>query len=695
MILNNTPANEAILSNVGEVGEFRIRQSAKAFSILSSGLYANKIRAVIRELSCNAVDSHVAAGKSSVPFDVHLPNSLEPWFSIQDHGVGLSHTQVMDIYTTYFESTKTTSNEFIGALGLGSKSPFSYTDNFTVTAIKDGRKGVYTAFINELGVPSIAMMTEEATTESNGVEIKFAVESNDFSKFQHEAQDVYCYFSLKPNVTGNSYYKNIEMEYHDVDIIPGVHTIKRHGSVAIMGNISYPIYIPESDKALGDLEPMLECGLVMHFDIGELEFQPSREGLSYIPNTVNAIKQKLIKLSDSLLSKLEKEAEHITSTWELIIFLNKKAHHPLWTNLVLKYAKDHNVPLIGRNRYGLVDYNPELTIDLKHIQSTYNIDIIGLEKNYSGSIINGSIERYGIKVRADVEFVINDVARGGLDRIRYNMKQRSRSDLSMVVCLSPSNKELPMDTEAFFNSVYNPPAKIIKLASNLEKKKVNRVSTKNATLLIISHANKNVTWEPYGTVSDLSDVAGIKYYFPLKGFQIISDTNITLNTFISYLKAIPGAPNRPRIYGVRKADMGTIKQLPDWVNAEQLIHDRFNQLTDTTIIGMAKKNVESLFARDDVAKQVTDVNSPYKIFVNKIAGSPKVQYDYYTVYAAFRLFKCAGVSPITKITELEKEYEALRNRYPLLCFVVSDLSSMRSHLAEYINLMDKSLADNG
>ena len=128
LIQNND--NQPILSNVGETGEFRIRNSAKAFSILSSGLYANKIRAIIRELSCNAVDSHVAAGKADVPFEVHLPTALSPWFSIRDFGTGLSHEQVTKIYTTYFESTKTDSNDFIGALGLGSKSPFSYTNNF-------------------------------------------------------------------------------------------------------------------------------------------------------------------------------------------------------------------------------------------------------------------------------------------------------------------------------------------------------------------------------------------------------------------------------------------------------------------------------------------------------------------------------------------------------------------------------------
>jgi hypothetical protein len=213
MIINTTPSNEAVLSNVSETGEFRIRNSAKAFSILSSGLYSNKVRAIIRELSCNAFDSHIAAGKNDTPFDVHLPNALEPWFSIRDYGTGLSHDQVLNIYTTYFESTKTTSNEFVGALGLGSKSPFSYTDNFSVIAIKDGVRGIYTAFINEHGVPSIALMQQEASDEPSGVEVKFSVDSpSDYRRFNDEAEYVYAYFKLRPVVSGNSYFTILEKE---------------------------------------------------------------------------------------------------------------------------------------------------------------------------------------------------------------------------------------------------------------------------------------------------------------------------------------------------------------------------------------------------------------------------------------------------------------------------------------------------
>ena len=52
-----------INSNISDSSAFTIRTSAKAFKVLSDNLYSDKITAVIRELSCNAYDSHVQAGK--------------------------------------------------------------------------------------------------------------------------------------------------------------------------------------------------------------------------------------------------------------------------------------------------------------------------------------------------------------------------------------------------------------------------------------------------------------------------------------------------------------------------------------------------------------------------------------------------------------------------------------------------------
>ena len=90
---------------------FKIEATAKAFKILSDGLYSNKIKAVVRELSTNAYDSHVDAGCREKPFDVQLPTRLDPTFCIRDYGTGLSYEDCMDLYSTYFRSNRTNSND--------------------------------------------------------------------------------------------------------------------------------------------------------------------------------------------------------------------------------------------------------------------------------------------------------------------------------------------------------------------------------------------------------------------------------------------------------------------------------------------------------------------------------------------------------------------------------------------------------
>ncbi len=60
-ILSNDKRDVSI-SNDFKTSEFKIQASAKAFEILSSNIYTNKVRAVIREYNCNAYDAHVAAG---------------------------------------------------------------------------------------------------------------------------------------------------------------------------------------------------------------------------------------------------------------------------------------------------------------------------------------------------------------------------------------------------------------------------------------------------------------------------------------------------------------------------------------------------------------------------------------------------------------------------------------------------------
>ena len=487
MILHSAPQDEAATGNVTDVGEFRIRNSAKAFSILSSGLYANKFRAIVRELSCNAVDSHVAAGKADVPFDVHLPTQLEPWFSVRDYGTGLSHDQVTNVYTTYFESTKTESDEFIGALGLGSKSPFSYTNNFTVTAIKDGVRGIYSAFINHVGVPSVVLMsTDYDCGEPNGVEVKFAVDNyNDFNTFKSESRHVFTYFKHRPVIHGPTF-TFIDPNYTDKDIVKGIHSIKdATSSLAIMGNIAYPIAIPRSDNTIGDLRQLLDCGLVIEFAIGELDFQASREGLSYIPMTVDNIKAKLEQLNDALSKVLAKEADKFTNLWDRLEYLNDKRYSRLWSNAVEKYAADTKFPLCSPDRhYGNKVQTKLFHFPVDELAAKYNIVLSSVDSsgNNSGfSRLKPSTfyttdpttkkevvsHEWRFSPSSTLMFVENDTKVGAIERAKHNFRAGGRIKLML---LDKADKKLPMLTDQFYAAMFNPPASQIQLVSSLDVK---------------------------------------------------------------------------------------------------------------------------------------------------------------------------------------------------------------------------------
>ena len=46
--------------------QFTIQQSSKMFKLLSDSLYSDKVQAVIRELSTNAYDAHIASGNKNL-----------------------------------------------------------------------------------------------------------------------------------------------------------------------------------------------------------------------------------------------------------------------------------------------------------------------------------------------------------------------------------------------------------------------------------------------------------------------------------------------------------------------------------------------------------------------------------------------------------------------------------------------------
>ena len=98
MKLESKPQNVQTTGDM-QTSQFSIGDIAFIVDMLADKTYTYKERAVIRELACNAHDSHVAAGTTDVPFKVHLPTQLEPWFALRDFGTGLSDKGVRTIIT--------------------------------------------------------------------------------------------------------------------------------------------------------------------------------------------------------------------------------------------------------------------------------------------------------------------------------------------------------------------------------------------------------------------------------------------------------------------------------------------------------------------------------------------------------------------------------------------------------------------
>lgn len=720
MIINNAPSNEAVMSNVAEIGEFRIRNSAKAFNILSSGLYANKIRAIIRELSCNAVDSHTAAGRSDVPFDVHLPNTIDPTFRIRDYGTGLSHEQVLNIYTTYFESTKTESNQFIGALGLGSKSPFSYTDNFTVTAIQDGARNVYSAFINGEGVPSIALMHSENTDQPNGVEVQFAVTDRyDFDKFYQEAREVFTHFRLRPVVSGGDReFKFRDVEYKDKNIIPGVHYLDGgRSSRAVMGNIAYPIDVPNAESNLGKLARLLDCGLEMHFDIGELDFQASREGLSYIPSTIEAIKAKLVALEAQLAVHLALEANAITGNWQKALWLVRKSHETLWSQAAVAYVRANPNELIDQTSGSSYIRTQVQKIDPKVLAGLYNISILAFYKSRGSSgaseIKPGKIykdqnystwdEVWEFSVDPGTIFVKNDLKTGALARAKYHWRYAQSKGVDLpnsgsghVYVLSPATKGHPMDVDGFLYAIHNPPAyQIIAASTLIEKERRDNSSNRAKNVRILRLCLKDygrrhikTAWDEAGQ-ADQYNANETYYYIPLSGYTAIDTrmdpkdlyTNLGRSGIVD-LKDI-------KIYGVRKGDIDWVRGQKNWVLAEQHICDVLERLTPEALASLATAEVDAsgVFKYNTkILAQVENPHSPYVKLVSKFQGTEKTNFSKYNLNQLLNVY-ANGKTIDSAVEALQLESQQVRNRYPLLNSV-RDYSMDETAVAEYINLID-------
>lgn len=312
-----TTEKETILGNGSKSKAFSIAANPKVFKILSSDLYTNKIRAVVRELITNMIDAHALNGNPE-KFIIQVPGRLDPRFVCRDFGPGMSDFDIQGddnspgLYNSYFSSSKAESNDFIGGFGLGSKSPFSYTDTFSITSYHKGEIRGYVAYMDGDG-PQIkpTFVKEMGPDDKTGIEIVVPVEEKDFRNFAYEVSYIMRPFKDLAIING----LDREIDYFpDFDDYYGVNPERywpdRGGLYAIYGGIVYPI-----DGVIRDrnwLSIRNEVNYIK-FPMGSLDIAPSREALSLDDRTRKNIIERVKELSEKAFNEDVKRFKESTS----------------------------------------------------------------------------------------------------------------------------------------------------------------------------------------------------------------------------------------------------------------------------------------------------------------------------------------------------------------------------------------------
>jgi len=327
-----------------EETSFKLEINENIFNILRNQIYTDKIGAVCREYMCNARDAHLLNGNTSKPIDVYAPSLENLEFRVRDYGTGLSKEDIFEIYVSYSKSLKRDDKNAIGYFGIGAKSGFAYTPSFQVISYYKGEKYIYNAYSSEDGVGKMALLVREPCEEESGMEIIIPVNISDLHIFIARIHDVAQFWNVKPNVHGDKDFKFDETEYHIESEgkwgFPKFLVYSSRRSKIIMGGIQYLIDPNLVSNANSLQLKMLNKGVYLFAELGQVSIPPSRETVEYTPKTISFIKAKLKEIENEIRERINKRLESINTEWEARSFYHEIFNESGELNIFKDIIKD-------------------------------------------------------------------------------------------------------------------------------------------------------------------------------------------------------------------------------------------------------------------------------------------------------------------------------------------------------------------
>lgn len=705
--------NKVVRSGSFEESKYTIEASAKAFSILSDGLYADKIKAVIRELSTNAYDAHVESGKRQEPFLVHLPNRFEAHFSIRDYGTGLSHEDCMSLYTTYFGSTKTDSNDAVGCLGLGSKSPFAYTDSFTVTSYFDGKKRVYNSFKNEHDEPVFVLLSEEDSDEVNGIEVMFSVDEHDVEEFKDKAQEIYQHFKVIPKFDGDT--EIVVPEYvlrgsiwglQAKDNERGYH--RSFEASAIMGQVRYPIDVDQiEDRSVKDL---LNSGVEIHFDIGDLDITPSRESLSYNEYTKKNIIDVCLYVLEEMKEVLQENFDDCESLYSARVKFQQLKHSPNTQGL----AEIINAGDAQWNGQNLWEGEGANTFRVQKPAGKNIVRALGREK-WKKTTFCKMTEHVRFDHNQKMTIIFDDLKRGAVGRSKAFAKSKTGDDKwSDSKHLMYLISGMTMDEVLVFLSCTEDD---ITLASSLPTVSSNRSYSSTG-----EQRSKLCIWKDRQWVDVDVDMSAGGYFVEINRYDIVDlkgerTSWVNVNSLIRAIQDITGESEEEMVvYGIKSQELRKKKFNSEgqWTNILELLSEVRNEKLEEAKESMVAYCEFENFNNDSGSWHLEKASEFLEVVPNDIKeyleGLNNME-SFKTVYNAVKRssnwvgksFKEEMGEELTSLTEIntwDVKWDKIIETYPMLIFISDSrywhddapvVEAKYKSVADYIVLVNKSL----
>ena len=559
---------------------FTIRADAKMFNILSDKIYSDKVGAIVREVSSNARDAHVMCGKHLIPFEIHLPNTLYPHFSVRDFGQGLTIDEMFGIYSTYSESTKSESNAPIGMFGIGAKSPFSYTDSFSVVSRVGGSKYTYSAYIGENGIPTIALLNEVTSDEPSGLEVIIPVKTGDYTQFERKVWNVLQYFKPLPTITGiDESHLNFQVPTYVVEGTGwGIRT-QDSGPRVIQGGVHYPVDFNQVYSKLNvpvspNLVSLTKQPIDLHFDMfdsdnerGCIDVSLSREALSYDTHSCRYLANMLDSVQREFRQKLQDQLDKEPSYWKACV---------VYSNMHQRFGSITPTGLVWNGR---------------EVFSRIGCNMSKYTKQVNASVFSQQIGfRNGSKIADDLTVQVNnakiifiDVPRGARARIKYYSNQNLRSNIyafSLVENTSDGKQRFVEILEHLGNPEIELVSTLPTPHTNSSYRSVKKIS--NDTIECFKWVGNHRSNNKRQWLDSETSVSGGGIYVELSAYKIVHplmvqtsayDTNKfqRLDELIGSLKRLKVIPMDTTVYGIGTRNVKVIKNHTNWINLFDLV----------------------------------------------------------------------------------------------------------------------------